>query len=166
MMEPGVLTLYPPPHHREMIERLYGNIKAHHNYAVPETQAPHFSESESVIETGVLPSEGNADIVISRYGANVIRQVKSILHDLCLKQVATIELVLSLEDPVTYFLTSEFEKMGFFFAGILPKTRVGEALILQYLNNVAIDYQRISVYSEATIAVLAYIRKHDPNAFL
>jgi anti-sigma regulatory factor (Ser/Thr protein kinase) len=166
VMEPDLLTLYAPLHHREMIEGLYRNINAHHIFAVPETQTPRFSEDESVIETGVLPSEGNADIVISRYGANVIRQVKSILHDLCLKQMATIELVLSLEDPATCFMASEFEKMGFFFAGILPGTRVGEALILQYLNNVAIDYERISVYSETAKGALAYIREHDPNASL
>jgi anti-sigma regulatory factor (Ser/Thr protein kinase) len=160
------LTLYPPPHHRKMIEDLYTNIRAHHNYAVPEAQTGHLTTDTSLIETGILPSEGNADIVIRHYGADVIGQVKSILHALCIKQVATIELVLNLEDPATYFMVTEFEKMGFFLAGILPRSRVGDALVLQYLNNVAIDYEKISVHSEAAKGILAYIRKHDPNASL
>jgi serine/threonine-protein kinase RsbW len=163
VMEPKPLTLYAPLHHREMIGMLYRNINARHRFSIPEAKTPNVSEGDSVIETSVLPSEGNADIVVSRYGTDMIRQVRNILHDLCLKQVATIELVLSLEDPATFFRVSEFEKMGFFFAGILPATRIGEALILQYLNNVSVDYQKISAYSEAAKRILAYVKQHDPN---
>jgi anti-sigma regulatory factor (Ser/Thr protein kinase) len=166
VMEPDPLTLYAPLHHREMIEKLYGNINARHIFVVPETQTPKVSEGESVIETGVLASEGNASIAVSHYGVHVIKQVRSILHDLCLKQIATIELLLSLEDPATFSTVTEFEKMGFFFAGILPGTTIGEALILQYLNNVAVDYEKISVYSEAAKGILAYVKQHDPDLSL
>jgi serine/threonine-protein kinase RsbW len=94
----------------------------------------------------------------------VIREVRKTLHDLCVKQTATVELLLSLEEPFTYFAVSEFEKMGFFFAGILPGSRIGDALILQYLNNMDIDYGGICVSSETAASLLAYIREHDPNA--
>jgi serine/threonine-protein kinase RsbW len=165
LTKPDRLILYPPAHHREMIEHLYGNIQAgRHRFAVPEGHGTIFSGNESIIETGLLPSEGNADIVIRRYGANVIREVRKTLHDLCVKQIVTVELLLSLEEPFTYFAVSEFEKMGFFFAGILPGSRIGDALILQYLNNMDIDYGGIRVSSETAASLLAYIREHDPNA--
>lgn len=160
---PQSLTIYAPPHHKEIIEALYKDLGAEHTYAVPTNPDLHFIGDEAVIETNFLASEGNADIVISSYGANVVRQVKGILHELCLKQAATIELVLNLEDPATSSLASEFEKMGFFFAGILPKTRIGDALILQYLNNVSVDYNAIQVNSDMANRILAYIKRYDPN---
>jgi serine/threonine-protein kinase RsbW len=82
---------------------------------------------------------------------------------MCIKQIACITLVLSLEDPLTYFLTSEFEKTGFFFSGIIPQTMIGDALILQYLNNVAIDYGKVKVYTDYSKDILAYIKSCDPN---
>lgn len=164
MRQPQTLVAYPPPHHKEIIARLYENIGAEKDCAVPTAAGPEFSRGESVIETSFLASEGNGDIVVASYGADVIRQVRGMAHELCLKQAATIELVLPLEDPNTYYLVSEFEKLGFFFAGIMPHTRIGDALYLQYLNNVAVDYGSIKVDSDMARRVLDYVRRHDPNS--
>ena len=60
-------------------------------------------------------------------------------------------------------MTAEFEKMGFFFAGILPLALVGDALILQYLNNVRIDYDKIVLYTEEARQIRDYVREMDPN---
>jgi serine/threonine-protein kinase RsbW len=77
--------------------------------------------------------------------------------------MAAINLFLNLEDPATYHHTAEFEKMGFFFAGILPLGRIGETLCLQYLNNVDFDYGAVAAHTDTAKALLAYIRQHDPN---
>jgi hypothetical protein len=54
--------------------------------------------------------------------------------------------------------------MGFFFAGILPGGFTdGDALILQYLNNVPIDYNAIQVKSDLAAKLLTYVREQDPN---
>jgi serine/threonine-protein kinase RsbW len=76
--------------------------------------------------------------------------------------VAAIDLFLPLQDPLTYFLTEELEKLGFFFAGIEPETFIGEALILQYLNNIDLDYEKVQVYTDMARDILAHIKKHDP----
>jgi len=60
-------------------------------------------------------------------------------------------------------LTEELEKLGFFFAGVLPQASVGEALVLQYLNNVQLDYSKIQAYSDMAKRLLAYIKARDPN---
>jgi hypothetical protein len=72
-------------------------------------------------------------------------------------------LYLNLSDPQTAHHTEQFENIGFFFAGILPCTKVGDALILQYLNNVPIDYEKIKTKSEKGSELLAYIKNLDPN---
>ena len=53
--------------------------------------------------------------------------------------------------------------LGFFFGGILPGASVGEALVLQYLNNVAIDYDAIKLHTEASREILAYVKLQDSS---
>jgi hypothetical protein len=49
-------------------------------------------------------------------------------------------------------------------AGILPfGIPGGDALVLQFLNNVSIDFARIRLATEHARGILAYIRDHDPN---
>jgi len=71
---------------------------------------------------------------------------------------------LNLEDPPTFFMTAEFEKMGFFFSGILPLGSIGDALVLQYLNNVAFDYGKVVLFTDTAKEILDYILGCDPNA--
>ena len=41
----------------------------------------------------------------------------------------------------------------------------GDALILQYLNNVPIDYDAIQLDSDISKKILKHIRDKDPNKF-
>lgn len=165
--KPDPLTLYPPARHKAMIEKLYGNMGAEHDFSVPPYQKPHFADNESVIDTRVYASEGNAEIFIKKYGANVVHEIKGILKNLlCVEQIAAINLYLSLEDPLTFFMSPAFEEIDFFFSGILPKTRVGDAIILQFLNNISFNYDKIIAYSDNAKEILAYIRQNDPHTSL
>ncbi len=159
--EPKKLTLYPPAHHADMVAKLYRNLGAGHEYAV-SVQGPE-PTCEPGILTGTNQSEGCAEIFVRRYGRDVVREVRRLLRGFCLEHYAAINIFLNLEDPATYYLTGEFEKLGFFFAGILPGARIGDTLILQYLNNVDLDYSRITAYSDTAKEMLAYIRARDPN---
>jgi len=96
----------------------------------------------------------------------VVVEVKTRLRELCLKHYESILLYLDLTDPAVGFMAQEFEKLGCFFAGILPGAHGGEALILQYLNNVAIDSSKIQLYSEMSRETLEYIIKTEPTQFL
>jgi serine/threonine-protein kinase RsbW len=163
LKKPETLTLYPPRHHLEMIEKIYGGMKAEHEYRSPNFPEPVFKEECSVIETISYETDGNAAVLVHSYGSNILKEIKAIARDLCIKQIACITLVLNLEDPLTYFLASDFERMGFFISGILPQTVVGDALLLQYLNNVSLDYDKIKIYTDHGEDILAYIKTRDPN---
>ncbi|MCE5308302.1 MAG: ATP-binding protein [Acidobacteriales bacterium] len=160
METPRSLTLYPPAHHRDMVAKLYRTLGAEHEFETPALQPPVTGEPK--VLSSVNPAEGCAEIFVARYGEGVVQEVRKLLRGFCLQQVAAINLFLNLEDPATFFLTQEFEKLGFFFAGILPCARVGDTLILQYLNNVDLDYSKIAAYSEVAKELLAYIRALDP----
>jgi serine/threonine-protein kinase RsbW len=158
---PKKLTLYPPTHHREMVGRLYRNLGADHEYATPAEEPALRGESE--ILTGTNQAEGCAEIFIRHCGKDVVRDIRRLLRGFCLRQYAAINLFLKLEEPSTYYLTAALEKLGFFFGGILPSGRIGDTLILQYLNNVDLDYSKIIAHSDVAKEMLSYIRAHDPN---
>ena len=101
---------------------------------------------------------------MKRYGKNVTREVGTKLKELCLKKIEVVNLYLNLFDPLTARLAEEFEKFGFFFAGVLPGgLAAGDALILEYLNNVPLDYGAIRLESDLAVQILSHIKKLDPN---
>ncbi len=163
MHEPSTLEIYAPQHHREMIMKLYESLGAHHQFLQPEPQEVTFKNPVSAIHTGLNELEGCGEIFVLNYGEDILREIRITLRSFCVQHIAAINLFLKLTDKLTFSLTEEFEKMGFFFAGILPETMIGDALVLQYLNNVEFDYDKLVIYQDSTREILAYIRAHDPN---
>jgi serine/threonine-protein kinase RsbW len=163
MMPPVSYELYVPEHHREMISKIYNNLGVTHKFVTPSTDLLQISSPETILRTGANELEGCAEIYIKAYGPDVLKQVRMTLRSFCLGQMSCINLFLGLKYPETYWLTTEFEKMGFFFSGILPETQIGDALNLQYLNNVEFDYGKIMLLSDISKEMLAYIQERDPN---
>ena len=158
------ITLFPPEHHAAFIEKIYKNIGLDRAFRPsPESLPADTLEQQSSISTTVQPLSNRAFIEIYRYGRNVVPEVRTILKDLCLKKVDQIMLHLNLEDPFTGMLCSRFEELGFFIAGILPFHHFGDALLLQYLNNIPIDYSNIRLASVQAQEMLEYVKAHDPN---
>ncbi len=162
LVKPQSLTLYPPAHHRAMIENIYTNLGASHTYVVPP-ERPVLPAEESLIDCRVFTTESCGEIHLIRPGVQAVKEVRSALKSMCLKQIAAVFLFVNMKDPASYYLVEELEKLGFFFAGILPQASVGEALILQYLNNVEFDYSKIQAYSDMAKRLMSYIRERDPN---
>jgi len=162
--KPSPVNIYAPPAHREILEKIYANIGAENNFIKPVSETQIFDQKNSVIQTKIYKTEETAEIFVIKYGSNILYELKTILRELCMKHIASITLFLNLEDPNTYFITGQIEALKFFFSGILPKTMNGDCLVLQYMNNVTLDYDKIVAYSEPAKEILDYIKKHDPNA--
>jgi len=162
---PAELTLNPPPRHAAMVETLYANVGARHRFSAAPAEAAR-PAGETEIWSGSNEAESCAEIFVARYGADTVRSVRRLLRTFCLQGMAAVNLFLRMEDPATFHLAEEFERMGFFFAGILPRGRVGETLGLQYLNNVDFDYAAVAAYTDVAKELLAYIRERDPNESL
>jgi anti-sigma regulatory factor (Ser/Thr protein kinase) len=166
MKEAAPLTLYPPAHHQDMITKIYASLSVSHHFSRPESREPSFSSTVSDIFTELNELESCAGIYIFNYGENILHATRKILRSFCVSNIASINLFLNLADPLTWHLTGEFEKMGFFFAGVLPQSQIGDALVLQYLNNVAFDYNKLVLYSDFTKEIMEYIRRNDPNEII
>jgi serine/threonine-protein kinase RsbW len=161
--EPERRSLYAPAHHVDMIRKLYNNIGATHDFVVSVTDL-NLPDEPSDIITNLFDSEECAEIKVRHYGAQVVRDIRRILRDLCIRKTAAIQLMLPLADPATCLMTEAIEDLGFFFSGILPHESVGDVLLLQYQNNVPLDYDKILVHTETAGELLTYIRARDPSA--
>ena len=163
--KPAGLRIYAPPQHRSFIAKLYENLGVNAVAAAPTNRMQPGLAVDSIfkVKSSVFIPDGVAVIEIVRYGKNVVGEIRNLLKQLCLKHYDLVLMYLSMSDTGTFYLTEEFEKLGFFFSGILPGASGGEALILQYLNNVPIDYERIQLHSRMGREILDYIRQKDPN---
>jgi anti-sigma regulatory factor (Ser/Thr protein kinase)/GNAT superfamily N-acetyltransferase len=163
--KPSPFKLYAPTKHKDFLAELYANLGIKPQFMTPEESPVTVYQSESILKTKSAASmpPGYASIEIMRYGKNIVSELRNTLRELCLKRYDVIALYLDLRDPVTFHLVPEFEALGFFFGGIVPGSSVGEALVLQYLNDVAINYGSIKLHTSASREILTYVKSHDPN---
>ena len=158
--------IYLPSHHKDIIEKIYKNIEAPYKMEkLIQSDIPQLSEEQSNIEINVNSSLLIANIRVKKYGKSIIDEVQLRLKELCFKKIEAINIYLDLCDPYTAVLTEKFEKMGFFFAGVLP-TKSRQNLILQFLNNVPIDYSKIITITDFGTNLLSYVKTMDPNQHL
>ncbi|MGD2097994.1 MAG: hypothetical protein PVG35_10460 [Desulfobacterales bacterium] len=157
-------TVYAPAHHRDMLAALYQELGVAIGIENTTSQEHSNPSSHAEFKIKLIGSMRYARIIVEAYGKKFIAALKTEVRELCLKKIEIINLFLNLSDPLTAATTAQIEKMGFFFGGILPHGfKNGDALIMQYLNNVPITYEDVEVESPMAQKLLAYVRKQDPN---
>ena len=164
LQDPPPQNLHLPLQHENIIRSIYEGIGNSPKIKWQEKESTAVKRKESVFKITVMGALNYARFTIEEYGQPIVSEVQAKFKELCLKKIEVIHLYLNLADPLTPSFCSEFENLGFFFAGVLPGgIKGGDALILQYLNNVPIDYSTIQLDSNIARKILAHIRKHDPN---
>jgi RimJ/RimL family protein N-acetyltransferase/anti-sigma regulatory factor (Ser/Thr protein kinase) len=163
LAKPRPVPLYVPVHHKAFVQEMYGNLGIEPLFEIPSRRESEFGQAHSKVRTMYFTPTRFAFIEIDEYGADIVAEVKSTLRDLCLKRIEVIELYCDMMNPLMYHLTAEFEKLGFFLAGIKPASSHGEALIFQYLNNVLVDYDKIKTLTSRGDRIRSYLKAHDPN---
>lgn len=159
--EVDAAPVYVPKHHHTMVERIFENLGAKKAFVVDvENQLP---ESETCLKTFSELKEGWATIMIQEYGMDVVRQVAAQHQLFCSQDLPFVNLFLPLNDSCTCFMSEEFERLGFFFAGLGPGLDGRENLVLQYLNRTDPTYDSIEIQSTFGQELLAYIQSCDPG---
>ena len=121
-------------------------------------------DGQSKIQVAIIPVLNVAEVEVSAIGSDIMHELESTRHALCLKHVDAIFLHLDLENPCSPFVVQQCEQLGFFFSGLLPfGLNNKHELILQYMNNLEIRYDMIKPYSTSAINMLEYVRSCDPN---
>lgn len=161
--DPGNITIYPPAKHKDIIQKIYDALEVKRFFSDKPFDVKELQDEDGEVNVTVVPGYNRAVIEVTKYGKQTVAHVHAILKELCYQKIEQITLYLNLEHPAIGKLIDSFEYLGFFFAGILPFSHVGDALLLQYLNNVPIDYSKINIAGEMGQEILAYVQESDPN---
>jgi serine/threonine-protein kinase RsbW len=156
--------VYAPDHHKDMIAALYKELGVQPEIKKAVPAKTKRASATSIVKISQVASMRYARMIIDRYGRNIVDELRNKVKEICRQKTEIVNLFLNLSDPLTGTYTLQFERLGFFFAGILPGGfKDGDALMLQYLNNVPIDYDAIQVKSAMAKKLLAYVKEQDPN---
>lgn len=149
--------LYLPPQHKEILASIYRSLELERTFLAPE---PELSiEGKGIITAQRYVHYHTATIQIKQYGRNVLQEVKHLLKGLLQEDMKAIVLELSLADPCTAIYVTEFERLGFLFAGVLPHGSGEDILCLQYVNGCHIDFAQIKVHGDTGQAIAAYVHQ-------
>ena len=156
-----VPSIYAPRKHIDMIDKIYKNLgMSVELLELSKRPMIRAIRRESIIDTKVNNVLSSAKIYINEYAENTVQDISSILNGLCKQKIETITLHLDLRDEETAFHAEEFEKLGFFFSGILP-SKGRQNLILQYLNNLSISYDKIYAETDFAKEIVSYVKGFD-----
>lgn len=159
------IHLFAPVKHRSIITKIYNNLGV--GVKFDESTKSKTSENKHPIITVQTENVNQvAHIIVKQSGTSIVTEVTHSFRLLCLERFETIYLHLKMNDPLIIEHVPEFEKMQFFFAGIMPLAKGSGELILQYLNNCCMNYEKIKVASETAQEIKEYIGNLDPNRFI
>lgn len=156
--EDGEKKVHIPQKHAEILEKIYSHLELQRELIYPVSlEIPPAPQSK--IHSHLLPEMSSVFLRVAQFGVNFIDELRLYIQDMSMKGIELIVLDLPLEDPATALLTSKIEELGFFFSGIIPEFLNGDALILQYLNNVSFDPDKVAVYSDFGEEIFSYVVK-------
>lgn len=150
--------VYIPQKHGEILEKIYSHLELERELIYPVSlEVP--LEPQSQIYSHYLPEMGSVFLRVNKFGINFLDELRLHIQEMLMKGTELIVLDLPLEDPATALLTPKIEELGFFFSGIRPEFLNGDALTLQYLNNVSFDPDKVAVYSDFGNEIFSYVVK-------
>ncbi len=155
-------VVFAPPKHAEIIRETY--TKCELEVELGGDYPLELPAVASEIEVSVEKDRDLAKFQILTAGNDLAKKMKQRLFSLRLAKVPVAFAMLNLFSPETPAVSSELEKLGFFFSGILPGGLPNaDALILTCLLSCALDYDKILVLGEEAQALLDYVKTQDPN---
>ncbi|WP_028894325.1 GNAT family N-acetyltransferase [Syntrophorhabdus aromaticivorans] len=151
-----IRKVYAPSHYKNILSGIFD----------PLCISVQFNEEGTISAAGKSEIDVNTDSVLNisdvevcRIGSGLILELRKILHSLCLRHVDAIFLHISIEDAEAPRIIEQAEHFGFFFCGVLPfGLNNTHDMIMQYMNNLDIDYDIIKPYSSHAAGILDCIK--------
>ena len=163
LLEQEKINIFVPIKHQEMLKKIYANLEL--NAEIKPAGEDAVSRKEIVqsdLQIEIYDNLAYANMYVNAAGENLKLEIKQRLKELCQKKIEAVYLYLDLNDESAASKVPDLEELGFFFAGAFPNDDK-QFLILQFLNNVPIDYSKIMLASDFAKELLAYVKEMDPN---
>ncbi|MDO9635147.1 MAG: ATP-binding protein [Paludibacter sp.] len=163
LLEQDKLQLFTLEKHKAILEKIYANLQIDAQInLVGKTVKIRKDIIQSDLEIEVYDNLHYANMYVTAAGENLPMEIKHRLKELCQKKIEAVNLYLNLCDEYSMSKVEELEELGFFFAGAFPNDQK-QFLILQFLNNVPIDYSKIVTFSDFSKELIEYVKEMDPN---
>lgn len=151
-----IRKIYLPSHYKNILSGIFDCLDISAQFNTEET-IPAAGKSEIIVNTDSVLNI--SDVEVCCIGSDFMNELRKILHSLCLKHIDAIFLHISIEDAEAPCIIEQAEQSGFFFCGILPfGLNNRHELIMQYMNNLDIDYDNIKPYSRHAAGILDCIK--------
>lgn len=147
-------SLFVPPSHRAMIQRIYEHGGFPRRFE-PAPGAGPAGAAQLAVE--IFPKWSEASLRVVAYGTDLVDLVRFRLRELRLRRIDWIGLDLPLSQPGAQQVCAELEALGFFFAGVIPELVGDDVLRLQYLNEVEADLASVHLASDFGRELFAYV---------
>lgn len=141
-------TVYVPPAHAEIVERIYAHAQVPRTVVSHSSGRPDIANETSEFRLDLRHETGIALLEVSRYGEDFLPNLQSQLQQLRMNRFELIVVGFPLADPLTAYFASGLHELGLSFAAVMPELHDGDILRLQALNNVEIVPETIQVASE------------------
>lgn len=149
-------TIHVPERHRAMVEEIYQWLDIPRHLA---TQDPPPPTGPSDVSVFPLPDELNvAFIIVHAIGKETVAEVTEGLQQCRQQRMDAVYAFLPLGVSTSPSVVEECEKLGFFFAGIMPHIHDGDDRILMQCVNIPLDTEAIRVYGDMSRKLLSYIK--------
>jgi serine/threonine-protein kinase RsbW len=156
--EPLTRQVFPPLRHEGMVRRVYEHAGLPRAVRCASEEGPPAGlPAQALLDVAVRTDHNEAFLRVRQFGLDLERQVAFRLRELAEQRLDCVYLDLPLGDPATAFFAGKLENQGLFFGGVIPEIADGDALRLQFLNNVAVDAAQIQLASDFGKELLAYV---------
>jgi anti-sigma regulatory factor (Ser/Thr protein kinase) len=158
LQRPVGLTVHAPERHRDVVASIYRRLGRPMTLAGGAKRRP---SGETRLIVSMNPTRALAVFYLERCGADVLEQVLDALRRARREEMRVIELFMDLSDPGVPWIVPRLEERRFFFTGVMPGMSWGDALVMQHMEGVQVDYDAITTVEDFTRELLDYVRKLD-----
>jgi serine/threonine-protein kinase RsbW len=146
--------VFLPRRYRALIESIYRRLGLRRALLDPK---PGGAPTRSAVHVDVKGRRGLARIEVEIGGSDLEAEVVQRFRELCLRRLDVIHIDLPLGEPTAMMAVDGLCELGFFFGAVIPELHGGDVLRLQYLNNVALDPNRLVLYTDEARRLLRTI---------
>ncbi len=159
-------TIYIPEQHTDMVHQIFDQLYFDIKTGTP-AQPVNNQPPGAILTSSIMDVFNTGDIYCHLYSSSAITEIRQTLRNFCIEQVAAIYLYLDMTEPAMPHIAEQCEQMGFIFSGVQPFGINGHhALVLQYLNNIRIDFNLIKVADPFSESIKSYIENIYNNTII
>lgn len=147
--------LYMCGRHKKIVEEIYKGLGVKVRF-IDDNNKDSVQYLASKIYIDKL-EDGSAYINIAEAGVDIVGKVIQSLNILIDDDIKSIIVTMNLHKKSTKYISSELERYGLFFSGVLPGDDEDDLLLMQFITE-NIDYSKIKLLTDKGKMLLDYIK--------